>query len=365
MKPIFKIKINREELTQAVIDRVTSIKVEDAAGYENDNLVIEIDGRAPFPKFPKAGAIAEVSFGYAEMENVITKIPLSKMGTYELADMDWDGAPWALTLNFNAMSMLKFPKTARNDTHEDTNLKELVEKLGKRMGYKVDVHSSFADVDLPFEQQKNQTDMEFIAFLAQRHGAFPKVLNQTLRFAPKDGANFVDQYIFLEDILPGSLNYHSQVRGVYSAIQAATFSFDTGELERVEVEATDVQADPEFIGPQPPKTIMELSRLYDTQEKARAAATSKRSFLAASEETLSFKVGGNPLMQSHRKLELNGEGWHPDIPKKWIIVSSTHHWKKGSDGEAGYTTQVKCEVLTKGKADADNADSGLPNSTIE
>lgn len=371
MKPVFKIKINRGDLTQAMHARVLEIKVEDSAGYDNDNLVVKIDGRAPFPTFPKAGAIAQVYFGYEKMENVQTKLGLTLLGTYELSDLDWDGPPWGLTLNFNAMSMFHKPKTARNATHEDTNLKELVETLAEGMGYQPDVHPSFADIKLDCEHQKNKTDMEFINELAQRYGAFPKVLNQQLRFHPKDGANFESEFLFLDQIVPGSLNYTYQVRGVYDAVQAATYSYDTGDLQRMEV-----TSNPEFT--EGDKVTMELTRLYDTAEKALAAAGAKRDFLIAGTQGLSFKVGGNPKWQSHRKLELHDGGadgttvrspWHPGIPKEWIIVSSTHVWKKGSGGDDGYSTDVKCEVLKAQvpaskpgeKEDQQTTDDNAPN----
>lgn len=359
MKPIFNLSINRQELTEAMKDRVLKITVEDSAGYENDNCVIEIDGREPYPKFPKAGAILEVFFGYDKMKDVTTYVPLQKLGIYELSDYDWDGSPWILTLNFNAMSMMNMPKTARNDQHEDTDLKAIIEKCAKRMGYEPHVHEKFSKVKIKFEQQKNMTDMEFINFLAQRHGAFPKVFHNRLQFNPKDGSNFVDQLLKLEQCIPGSIKHHSAVRGAYGNIEAATFSYDTGKLTRMDVspDVSDMKETP---------ATMELTRLYDTAEKARAAVESKKQFLDSARDTLSFKCGGNPMMYSHRKLRLSGDKWHPDMPTDWIVVSSTHTWTKGDGEEDGYTTEVKCEVLTEGQEDSDNSQSdGLDSTSVQ
>lgn len=375
MKPAFRITINRQELTQAVIDRVLEVRIEDSAGYDNDNCLIKLDGRAPFLKFPKTGAIAEVSLGYEDMPNSAhalasdrLTVGLTTLGRYSLGEIDFDGPPWTLELNFTAMSMESFPKTAQNDTHENTTLGAIVKKLARRMGYTPDVHPSFDSIQIAFEQQKNVTDMEFINFLAQRYGAFPKVgiatdpasvkvINNTLRFHPKDGANFVDEYLEVQQCFPGSINFHTHVRSVYGQIQAATFSYDTGELLRV---ATDVNV-PETSGL---PVVMELSRLYDTAEKARAAAEAKREFLDAEKNTLTFKTGGNPRFQSHRKLSLIGDGWHPDIPRKWIIVSSTHSFTKGADGETGYTTTVRCQLLLGGVEDSDNPQNALPTTVV-
>lgn len=358
MKPIFRLTINRQELTQAMKDRVLKITVEDSAGYENDNCVVEIDGREPYPKFPKSGAILEVEFGYDRMKDVTTELDLQKLGIYELSDLDWDGSPWQLTLNFNAMSMMNMPKTARNELHEDTDLKKLVEKLAQRMGYQPKVANKFAEIKIHAEMQKNMTDMEFINWLAQRHGAFPKVYHQRLHFAAKDGSNFVDQLLRLEQCIPGSVKYHSAVRGVYGNIEAATFSYDTGKLQRLDV-------NPDVKEMEDAPATMELTRLYDTADKARSAVESKKQFLESAKDTLSFKCGGNPLMYSHRKLRLSGGKWHPDMPTDWIIVGSTHTWTKGDGEEDGYVTEVKCEVLTEGQEDSDNGQSdGLDSSNV-
>lgn len=356
MRPIFNITINRQELREAVKDRVLEITIEDSAGYQNDNCIIKLDGRRPFPKIPASGAIVEVSFGYGEMENVKTQIPLTKMGIYELAEIDWDGPPWGMVLTCNALSMLKFPKTARNDEHQDTTLKEIVEKCANRMGYEPDVHPKFADIEIKYEAQKNVTDMEFINLLAQRYGAFPKIFNQRLRFYPKDGSSFVGQELKVDQCFPGSIHYHSQVRSVYGEIQAATFSYDTGKLQRISVDSNVPE-----LGDAGNGATMELSRLYADAETARAAAQSKRDFLASEEDSLAFKIGGHPLFQSHRKLFLSTESdWHPDIPAKWIVVSSTHRWSKGDGDNNGYTTEVKCEIQKEGKEDDDNAANDAP-----
>jgi uncharacterized protein len=379
MQPIFKLKINRKELTEAMIDRILEIKVEDAAGYANDNCVVTIDGREPYPKFPLAGAMLDVYFGYAKMSGVKTELPLKLLGHYELADFDWDGPPWNLTLNFNALSMRDTPKTSRNETYENMTVGEIVKKAVGRMGYaekQAVIHPMYfkdtsPDGKIPFkllfEHQENITDMEFVNILAMRYAAFPKVQGETFRFQPKTGENMVDQDLLLEHCLPGTVNFHSQVRAAYDNIRAITFSYDTGAITGVDAEPSLAameakKAEASGDAPKEEKVTMQLSRMYDTVEKATAAAYSKGEFLDSSLNTLSFKTGGNPLLQSHRKLNLSGDKWHPDIPKKWIIVSSTHLWKKGDGDSDGYTTEVKCERLLSDSSlqkQSDNDENGM------
>jgi phage protein D len=341
MKPVFHIEVDRPELSAAVRDRLVELTIEDAAGYENDTLNITLDGRDPFPKMPKAGAILTVYLGYdfiGDGNSSRTFIPPTLMGRYELGEIEWEGPPWNLILHATSMSMMNIPKSSQQTIYEDKTLAEIVEQCSREMSYEPDVHPRYRDIYIKYEAQKGVSHMEFLNALAMRYAAMVKVQNQKLRFYPKTYESEVDQLLSTWQVIPKSFRYSTQVRSAYSAVMAASFSLDTGKLTRIETQpAAGLEKGA--------NSAMELLRQYEEVEKARAAAESKRVYLDNANDAVEFKVGGNPLMQSHRKIELEGEGWHPDIPKKWIVVNATHKFTKGRGEEDGYTTAVKCEIL--------------------
>jgi hypothetical protein len=367
MKPSLKLQINRKDLNKAAKDRVLSINVDDYAGYISDVCTVSIDGRAPYPAIPKAGALLDVFMGYDVMKNSSAQIPPTLLGHYILNEMDWEGPPWTLHLHFVGLDMFNIADKTKQQQHEhyeNTTVYDIVKACIGRMGFQADIHPVFQTIKVPYLAQDGISDMAFLNILAAKYGAFPKVsyagtvssgLNngqtQNLggggivqqvtgsfyRFYPKKGNNFVTTALFVKDCIPGTVKFHVNARAVYGLISAASFSYDTGALTYAEAQVTQGMG---RFGNKPPADLptMSLPIIYEDEEASRRAGKAKGEFLSQDCAAFSFECGGNPLMQTHRRLELTGSQWHPDIPKTWLITHVKHKWTKG-DSE-GYKTEV-------------------------
>ena len=352
MKPKVDIRISgggssdpAKSIGKQALDRFLSLTLTDVRGYETDTLSISFDWRAPYPTLPKRKGVVELWLGYEGAADVtVTYLPMTKMGTFEINDLSFNGPPWTATLECSAVKFIGESKQQRNIIYEDTTLDKVVEAIAKRIDCTPKVDPSFKKIKIPYLPQSNVSDLAFLNMLAATYNANPKMGSggsdlmssagsggrRTLYFLPKNAKRPVDITITPDMIEPGSFDYNDTVRGLYGSVVASAYSFDTGAMSEVEVPTGQVDADGKKL-----TTKMSLSSFFEAADKANEAASSKVANLGQDSKRASFKMGGNPLVFSDKRLRLAGD-FPPDIHKEWVISQAVHTFTK----KGGYTTAV-------------------------
>lgn len=326
MRPAFRIEADGADITGRLSDRLLSLVVTDAAGWQSDTAVIRLDdkvrGRAT------GGAIALPRKG-AKLRIWLGLERAAFMGVFTVDELTVEGPPATVTISAKAADMRQEMKAPVTRSWHGVTVGDLVATVAARHGLSPRVAAELAGVVLDHVDQTEESDLHLLTRLAKDLGAVMKPAGGHLVFAPRGKAKSVSgQALGAVVLTPADVKHWSATladRGRYGAVIAAWHDGAGAALREAKVE----------IGAGPARRMRDS---YPSEAVAKAAAAAELEKLNRGSSTLSVTGLGNPTLAAEAPLTMTG--FRTGIDGPWTITKATHRL----DGSSGYTTEIEAEA---------------------
>ena len=336
--PAFRIVADGADVTQAIKDRLLSVRVQDQAGQQSDSLEIALDDRDSQMPIPRTGAWLKVWLGYSTGGD----LPVY-MGSYAVDEVDLSNGPRSLVIKATAAQTApELVKEQRTQAWHEKTLGDVVSEIAKRNGLKPIIKGNLGSIAIKHEDQTNESDQSFLTRLAEKYKATIKPADGNLIVTPRgEGAGAFT----LEAQQVSSWRATLKSRGAYGQVKVKYLDRATN-LEKVETH-----------GEKGPLPVFEEKQLFRDKAEAKKAAESRLQSLKSGEVRISLQMPGNPQFNSDGKVTL--KSFRAGVDGTWIIKSVAH-----ALDSSGFTTTVECgtEGEEDGWASGSGANNGRPAS---
>jgi phage protein D len=165
--PAFRILSDGTDVTEAIRDRLISLRITDQAGQQSDSLELTLDDRDSLMPVPRSGAWLKVWLGYSTGG----KLPVY-MGSFAVDDVDLSAGPRSMVIKATAAQTApELVKEHRSQSWHGKTLGEVAQEIGKRNGLQVVIKGTLASTQIQHEDQTSETDQNFLTRLAEKYQA--------------------------------------------------------------------------------------------------------------------------------------------------------------------------------------------------
>ena len=322
MTPAFKIVIDgRQEITEAVRDRLLSLSVTDEAGRQSDSAEVRLDNRDGAIAVPRRGAKMTVSLGWQGSGVTV-------QGAYIVDEVELSGPPDTLAIRAKAADMRESLKAQKTRSWDDVSIGELAREIAAEHGLKARVGSALRGVRIPHLDQTEESDLHLLTRLAQDHDAVAKPAGEYLLFVSLGEASSASGKPMPSiDVRPEDVRRWRVTladRELYASAIAHWHEPATGERHA------------ETAGSGAPAWT--LRRTFASAPEAAEAARAKLAELARGTARLSIDLSpGNPVVAAEAELRL--AGFRDGINDRWTCRRVVHRLDR-----RGYSATVEGEV---------------------
>lgn len=347
LKPEFRVVANDNDITAAIVDRLSTLELTDETGLTSDTVTIvlaDTDPARPIKK-PPTGAELDVFMGYDG--NV------RHMGLFVVDEIGIEGWPLTLSIRGRASPYDGTPKgktdfqTQKSRSWPDgTTIGAMVSKMAKEHGMEAAVSSELASVQLPHIDQTAESDISFLARIARRYDAIAKPAGGKLIFAKRgDSKSASGLDLPSVTLTPGDVSrfeYSECMRESPGTVVA--FWHDKRQAKRHEI--TVGKGDP----------VKRLRFGFKNEAMARAAAEAELARRARAEIRLDIDLPGNELLSSEATVILEGD-FPPDVAGEWLATRVRHRFTK-----RGFVSSVECERPNSNKDVEEATSTGVEDN---
>lgn len=333
LRPQYRVVANSRDITQAIAERLISLRCTDETGIQSDVLEIVLadnDPRKPID-VPASGAELELFIGYDGK--------LQRVGMFVFDELEMAGWPGEMVIRARAAiydaskggkSQLQTQKT--RSWPKETKLGDMVSKMAKEHGLQPAISGSLAAIALPAIAQTDESDLHFLTRVAKRYDAMVKPAGgklvvakrgetKTLGGAPLPKITLKPQEVSRWRVVQSKRETAGQVVAYWHAVkQARRHSVQVGSGE----------------------PVTRLKMYYPTQEMALAAARAELDRRARANRTLSLTLPGRETLLAESPLTLIG--FRDGVDGEWIITRVEHAFDSG-----GYVCNVEAETPNSNK----------------
>lgn len=320
-RPFIEVSVNGKPVSNAFYSRLTSARISDAPGQKADTVDLTFDDAGNEIEMPPTGALITVRFGYRD-------IGASKMGVFTIEKPKISGGSEGefLSLSGRSADMRSDVKEPLSEHFDDQTLGSVVETLAKRHGYRAKVAQEFASIKLPYIARTEQSSVDFLTRLADRHGALFSVKDTTFLFLRR-GEILAPITIYRNEC--ESWEFDIEPRPQYSATEAGWFDRSKGEVEYETYSAGST-------GPR-----KRLRNIHASPVEAKAAAKSESERLGRATGSGSLTLMGRPEVMADAPLVT--QGFRKEANGRWRVAGVDHTF------EETYMTTIKLEAPETGK----------------
>ena len=329
--PIFNIEANNKDISDKLMERVVSLKINQKMGMVSDSCELVIDDHHDSRiKLPGEDDTVRISLGYAKEDNEEEK--LVDFGEYNVGEFAINGPRDLLTLYGDKRLWTKSLKAPvkfswLSTPEEPLLLKDLFAKVAANHGLEAKMSPDLESIVLP-QIEQSESDIQLLTRLASYYDAVCKVQEEVIFFMPRgsgktlSGKGIAEVALDIEDLLSWR-SLHSQYPN-YQSCRAWYHDFITASRTMVEV------------GSGAP--CFDLSYTYADETTAQWAAQTRLNHAARVAKTIEIMVIGEPEIRAGGTVNLSQvrEG----IDGSWFVAEVEHLIDK-----QGFTTKVICQQL--------------------
>ncbi len=319
----FKIEVQGDDITTIIKQRLESIIVTDVSNSDSDSVAITLADHNRDIALPELGAEMQVSIGYEG--------DLRWVGIFIIDEIATSDKAGTLSIYGKAADVFSSLKEKRTENHGDISLGDLLAKIAGRNNYEAAIDSELAGIQKNHLQQQLQSDQRLLTELAKEHEAVFKASGKRLVFIKKDASKNSEG-----ESLP-TMNIDAKAEGVwvdasitsetiYSRVKAHFKTPDDSLKKNVKVGDGDGITDT-------------LPTIYNSEEEARTAATSRLAQLKRQGGKVTITMPGNMDASAERKLKLINHR----LAGERIINRVVHTIRKGQV----FTTTITATPSTK------------------
>ena len=282
----------------------------------SDSCEIELDNFDNALQFPNTEAKVAISLGYQEKG-------LTKIGTYYVKEITFDGARRMIKIVANALS-----KSMRSQKTKTNNLKlnEYMSAINSELNS--ELSEDFEDIDLSDNPQFGESDINYLTRIANKVGAVAKPTDDHLIFSDDmsgksvTGKQLPTKYIDASEVATYSCNFkETETSGATGTVYASWYDSKTAEYHLVHAGSGD------------PET--ELNEIFQSEKEAQTAVQAKVKRVEKNNKTFGFTTEGRPDLFAEGPIILRG--FPEKIPTKWIISKVEHDLSSN-----GFVSRIDC-----------------------
>lgn len=282
MKPRVEVSIDGVPVAGHFYERLLSLTVTDEEGMKSDTVDIELnDGPPNFLAIPRKGAIISVKMGFGD--------DLVPKGVFTADKVNVDCLPYKMSISGKAADLRSGKLKERQERSWDkSKLGDILSQIASESGLTPAIDDDLADFEYDWLAQQDESNINFLRRLAERHNGLFAVKQRRLIFTrlgsglSASGAPLGSIILTPEKIKVGSLKVEINDRTKYSKVVA--YYQDSDKAERVEIDA-DADADGD--------SIYRLPEPYASPAEADKAAQAKAKELQRGEGSVSVTVIGD------------------------------------------------------------------------
>jgi len=324
MRPNCKITIDGILASDFMMSRVISCEVMDKEGVSSDTCRIEMNN-SPAVKIPRRGAKIRIWMGYGS--DVVF------MGTFVVDETSLSLFPHKMSITGKAADWREKMKENKERHWDAKTVKNIVSQIASDHGLKANVDSGVGAHLYDWFGQQDESDINVLRRLEQRHGALFSIKDGMLIFV-KRGAGKTATGVALngikvsqDNIVEGSGKITLSDRAEYKEVVAYHQNKDEAKREEISIASSSSGA-----------AIYRMGEPFSSVGEATAAAKSKAEELKRQAIKFSCTIFGNPAARAGAPLvflgmEVGIDGF------EFIIETARHSWSK-----SGYTTALDGEL---------------------
>ncbi|WDE04650.1 phage tail protein [Thalassomonas viridans] len=330
--PIFNIEANNQDISDKLMERVVSLRINQKMGLGSDSCVLVVDDHLEHRiKLPGEDEKIRISLGYAQEED--EKEKLVDFGEYNVGEFALNGPRDLLTIYGDKCLWTKALKAPVKFSWESTPekpllLKDLFAKVAGNHGLEAKMSPELESIVLP-QIEQSESDIQLLTRLAGYYDAVCKVQENVIFFMPRgtgktlSGKGITEVALDVEDLLSWR-TLHSQYPN-YQSCRAWYHDFINATRTMVEVGSGD--------------PCFDLSYTYADEATAKWAAQTRLNHAARVAKTIEIMVIGDPDIRAGGTVSISQvrEG----IDGSWFVAEVEHQIDK-----KGFTTKVICQQLT-------------------
>lgn len=320
--PDYRITLAGQRISPELNARLRSLTLTDRRGLEADQLDIELEDHDGRLELPPRGAELHLAIGWKGE-------PLIDRGTYIVDELEHTGAPDALTIRARSADLRADLPGKRSQSWEDIAVRDIIDTIAARHGLEPKVGTGLGGIRIGHIDQTDESDLHFLARLAERYDAIATIKAGNLLFVPAGEATTASGIaippVQLRRRLGDRHRYVTADRNAYTGVLA--YWNNTSHAKREEVIAgTD-------------DNVKRLRPTYASEQDALDAARAewKRLQRGSAEMSLDF-AEGRPDLYPETPVWLIG--WKPQIEATpWLITEVTHTLT-----DTAYTQAIQMEI---------------------
>ena len=322
MKPRFRLEVSGRDITDAIADRVLSIRVNDDAGQKSDTLDITLDDRDQKVDVPSRRSTIKVWMGWDSSE-------LAYLGQYTIDEVSIQMNPGQVKIRGKATTSATYT-TTKTRSWDNQTIGQIVSTIAGEHGLIPSVHANYSERLVNHIDQENESDAHFLTRMAKIYGAVSKPADGRLLFIPEgqgistSGNTLASATVNSTELL--TLRATVKDRGNYSSVITRYRDKETNQ----ELEVTVEYAPGSFLGD---GGVFRDKKLYTSRDMAEQAGQARLRQLASGNISLDFTVRGRPDIFAERPVTLRGV--RAPLADEFIVKTVTHEFSGG-----GFTTKV-------------------------
>lgn len=327
--PRILVTVDGVPVSGAFFDRLVSLTITDREGIRSDTLDLVFNDAAPHFQSPRRGAVVNVT--------LVNGLGGGFVGAYIITSVDFACLPYTITVRGHSADLRSEMKASKTKHWDRVSVREILAEKASDHGLKPKISQAVSSHIYEWIGQQDETDLNFLERLAQRHGALFTIKNGTLLWLERgtgktaDGTAIPAARVLAPSIIEGSCRMSQTDVDRFATVKA--YWQDQKGAKRQEIV---VEADPEASGEHV------LRDPYGSKEEATAAAkAAAREMLRGLVET-SCSIIGRPALMAGQPVIYAGV--RPLVDgREFILDRVTHSFTKSGGLRTAFTGKLKAE----------------------
>ncbi|WDD98355.1 phage late control D family protein [Thalassomonas actiniarum] len=329
--PIFNIEANNKDISNKLMERVVSVRVNQKMGLVSDSCELVVDDHIDHRiQLPGDEDKVRISLGYGKEED--EKEILHDFGEYNVGEFALNGPRDKLTLYGDKRLWTKSLKAPvkfswLSTPQEPLLLKDLFAKVAGNHGLEAKISPELESIVLP-QIEQSESDIQLLTRLASYYDAVCKVQENVIFFMPRgtgktlSGKGIAEVALDIEDLL--SWRTLQSQYPAYQSCRAWYHDFISATRTMVEVGSGS--------------PCFDLSYTYADETTAKWAAQTRLNHASRVAKTIEIMVIGEPDIRAGGTVSISQvrEG----VDGAWFVAEVEHLIDK-----KGFVTKAICQQL--------------------
>ncbi|WP_407496926.1 phage late control D family protein [Pseudooceanicola sp. MF1-13] len=310
-------------------ERLVSLTITDREGIRSDTLEMTFSDAAPHFASPRRGAVASVT--------IQSGAGGAFAGAYVIDRVDHKCLPYTITVSGHSADLRSEMKTQKSRHWDDTSVRDIVAEIAGEYGLDPKISDAVSGHVYPWIGQQDESDLNFLERVANRHGALFTIKNGALLWLERgagktaDGTSVSAAVIIPTSIVEGSCRVSEGDVDRFAKVKA--FYQDRGNAKRrVVIVDCDPEADGEHVMRDP----------FGSEAEAQLAAEACAREMKRGLVQTSCAIVGRPALMAGQPLTYLGV--RPGVDgREFITEMVKHSYTKSGGLRTSFEGRLKAE----------------------